>query len=164
MHLRCTVNPRDGRSHRRLRLTEYKRNPIHKAHEVKPLLGSEVESYLVRDNKSVLREIVEVDQPNRDMLATGSERHRLITADPRHQLLVRRYETVANDTLDYSTKFVNNFISQRRIFRDLRIQTDKSGNKFGLDQNISRRSKQFLSENIGPANFHHALENQRFNN
>ena len=114
------VDPRVRRAHRRLGLAHHQGEPVAPQHQIEPLLDP---ALLVGDlggdhplvRRVVLR-VVEVDQPDRGVLAVRAERHRLLPGQPGHELLVgdHRMRARAGGNQD-RPQVVDNLVSLVRV-------------------------------------------------
>ena len=128
--LRGAVDPRVRRPHRRLRLTDDQREPVAPQHQIEPLLDPALlEGDLGRDHPLVRRvvlRVVEVDQPDRGVLAVRAERHRFLPGQPGHELLVghHRMRARAGGNQD-RPQLVDDLVSLVRVRLNLRVEPNQ---------------------------------------
>ncbi len=104
MHLHSTIDPANRRARRRLGLDQYQRQPIDQQHQIGAALGGAgAVGELLGDDVLVLRQVVQVDQPHRDMLVVLAEGHGALAAHPGGHFFIGPYQTVRTHRQHYGT-------------------------------------------------------------
>ena len=152
MDLRRPVEPALARPHRRLRLDDDQRQPIHQQHDVRPpLVRARVDGVLGGDDVLVPLHVVDVDEPDGDVLAVRAERHRPIPGQPRRELLVRLHQPVGPHAHQDGSQPVEHVVGPVGLRRDLRVEANQRLADVVLDQNFVRQPRQELRSEVVPA-------------
>ena len=126
VHLVGTIEPSDCAAGRRLGLANYQGQAIHDEYNIEALLDrANLVGPLVADCQAIVGERVGIDQANRDMLAIRAKGHRLLAAQPGHEVLVGPHQPVGLHREDAGAEVVDHLISSVRLRGDLTVEPDK---------------------------------------
>ena len=152
MDLERRVDPALARANGRLRLDHDQRDAVDEQHEVGALLGGPgAEGELGRDDVLVPLEVVEVDQPDGDVLAVLAEGHRPLAREPGGELLVGLDEAVAADAHQDGAELVEDVVGAVGLRGDLRVQPDQRLAQVILDEDLVRLPRKVLRREEVPA-------------
>src|ERR1035438_10030797 len=89
VHLYCAIHPTDALLDWRLGLDQYQRKTIYQQNQVGPaFVWPGAVSELLSNNALVLRQVVQVDQPHRNVLVVLAEGHGAFTTHPGRHLFI----------------------------------------------------------------------------
>ena len=155
------VHPADRGPDRRLGLAQHQRQAVHEAHDVEALGDAEREGDLVGDREGVPAGVVEVDEPDGDVLAAGAEGHRLLAAYPRHELLVGADEAAACHAADDGAEPEDDLISPVGLRSHRRVQPGERARELSLEQHVRGHPRQRRAVRVFPAKLSHPTEHHR---
>ena len=160
VNLGSSVHPAHRRSHGRLGLTQNQREPVDESNDVEALCRACSKGDLIRHHKRVLTQVVEVDQPDIDVLIVGTKRHGAFASDPSHELLVGSNETVAGDAEDDPAETVNDLIGSGGFSGNLRIEADECFSNGGLDHHVRGCTDQGRPRLKIPTDLPHSIDQE----
>ena len=160
VNLGSSVHPAHRRSHGRLGLTQNQREPVDESNDVEALCRACSKGDLIRHHKRVLTQVVEVDQPDINVLIVGTKRHCALAADPGHELLVGPDQAIAGDAEDDPTETVDDFISSDGISSNLRIEADECFSNGGLDHHVRGCTDQGRPRLKIPTDLPHSIDQE----
>ena len=96
----------------------------------------------------VVLRVVEVDQPDRGVLAVRAERHRFLPGQPSHELLVsdHRMRARASGNQD-RPQVVDNLVGLVRVSRDLRVEANQRFLDAPLEQHFVETTRELAARN-----------------
>ena len=146
------VEPALARPDGRLRLDHDERNAVDQQHEISALLaGTSAARELRGDDVLVAFEVVEVHEPDGDVLAALAERHRPLADEPSGELLVRLDEAVAPDAHEDGAQPVQHIVRAVGLSGDLRVEPNQRLAQVILDQDFMRLASKVLRREEVPA-------------
>ena len=109
--LEGAVEPRHGAARGRLGLADDQRQAVDHEHHVEAFLHrAHLKSPLVGDGEPVVGRLHGIHQAHRHMLAVVAKGHRLLAAQPGHEILVGAHQAVGLHREDAGTQVVDDLV------------------------------------------------------
>ena len=155
VHLIRPVEPRHRAARRRLRLADHHRQTVHQKDHVEALHhAARLVGPLVRHRQPVLGGLGEIHQPHRHMLAVRAKGHRLLPAQPGHEVLVRPHQPVYLHGEQDGPQRVDHLIRPVRLLGDLGIQGNERLPHPRLHHHFTRLTRHLQWLDKGPLRGH----------
>ena len=122
VHLKRAVEPRHRAARGRLGLADDQRQTVDHKHHVEPLRHrARLKRPLVDHGEPVVRRLDGIHQPHGNMLAIAAKRHRLLAAQPGHEILVGPHQTIARHRQQNGPQRINHLIGAVGLGGDFRV-------------------------------------------
>ena len=126
VHLKRPVEPRHRAARGRLGLTDDQRQTVDQKDHVEPLLHrAGLVSPLVRDTSRLFAGFAAVHEPHGHVLAVRAEGHRLLAAQPGHEILVGPDQTIRLHRQKNRSQRVDHLVGAVGLRRDFGIEPDE---------------------------------------